>query len=95
MVKYPNDSRGYLCPATIIDQIPDQQKTKVRFHNCHEADINNNEIVIPIKEKQFAQYVQLRIDKELSLIDKVAVGFNKNKGAFMLGKMISYGFFNL
>ncbi len=85
MVKYPDDCRHCYCPCVIRHHLPNKPETTVRFYDCHEVDLDNDQYVIPITEEQFARYVQCRICKENSLINQVIVGFNDERKAFMLG----------
>ncbi len=88
MVKYPNDCRDCYCPSVILHHLHREPQTKVRFYDCNEENISNDEYVIPINEPQFERYAQSRIEKEKSLINQVIVGFNDKKKSFMLGTII-------
>jgi len=85
LIKYPNDCRYCFCPCVILRHLHSKSKTTVRFYDCYEEDITNNEDVIPISEQQFERYSNFRIEKEKSLINQVIVGLNREKKSFMLG----------
>jgi hypothetical protein len=88
LIKYPNDCRYCYCPSVILSHLHSESKTKVRFYDCYEKYITNNEDVIRISEQQFERYSHFRIEKEKSLINQVIVGLNElddEKKSFMLG----------
>lgn len=85
MIEYPNDSRHCFCPSVVRRQRPDQGKTQIRFYDCYQEDLDDNLWGIPLNEEQFERYIQLRIEKELSLINQAIVGFNQNDKCYMLG----------
>ncbi|CAF0922263.1 unnamed protein product [Rotaria sordida] len=88
LIKYPKDSRQCYCPAVILRHLDYGTKTKVRFYDCYEEDLENDQYVIPIHEQQFERYTALRIEKEKSLINQVIVGLNEQNEqtkTFMLG----------
>jgi len=62
-----------------------ESKTTVRFYDCYEEDLPNDQMVIKITEEQFKEYAETRIKKENLLINQVIVGFNPEKKSFMLG----------
>jgi hypothetical protein len=88
LIKYPNDIRHCYCPAAILRHHTQKPETKVRFYDCYEEDIKNNQHVIPIDEKQFQHYVENRIEKEKSLCNQITVGLNSRTKTFMLGTII-------
>jgi hypothetical protein len=83
LIKYPNDSRHCFCPSVIRDH--HRSTTKVRFYDCYEVDLENNQYIIPINKNQFERYVKNRIEKEKSLRHCVTVGLNNETNTFMLG----------
>ncbi|CAF4581909.1 unnamed protein product, partial [Rotaria socialis] len=89
LVKYPNDSRQFWCPAVVLRHMANESKTQVRFYDCLVLDITHETYVMPITEQQFEIYSTLRIAKEKSLINHVVVGLNNLKKTFMLGTIQS------
>ncbi|UJR23110.1 hypothetical protein I4U23_026131 [Adineta vaga] len=88
LIRCPNDFRRCWQPAVILRSIPDKSERLVRFYDCIDKEFSNSTIVIPITERQFTDYTQLRIEYEKSLINQTIVGFNEVKKVYMLGTII-------
>lgn len=88
LIEYPKDFRHCWRPAVILG--PNEEKTAVcvRFYDCIDENLSNNENVIQITEEQFTCYVKDRIRFECSLKSAVVVGLNENTNTFMLGTII-------
>ncbi|CAF3780229.1 unnamed protein product [Rotaria sordida] len=88
LIQYPKHFPYCWKPAVIRDSDNETTKTHVRFYDCMDREISNNENVIKIDEKDFENYSTRRIKFEISLLDKVIVGFNPKEKVFMLGTII-------
>jgi hypothetical protein len=87
LIKHPEDCRSRWWPAVILSC--ESPKAKVRFYDCCDYDLNDDQMIIPITERQFKTFASDRIDKENAMVGQVIVGLNNDakKNVFMLGKL--------